>query len=160
MLDLPEIRKKTPKAPFKKSAAVRELEALANKAARIKYPNTPDYAFAPRKFRDDSANGLTSCIVKYITFRGGFASRINSTGVYNQKLRKYIPGTSRKGLADIMATYKGKSLHIEVKIGKDRQSEYQMKVEADVMRSGGLYFIAKDFDSFKVWFDNISDGKG
>jgi len=69
---------------------------------------------------------------------------------------KYIPGTSRKGLADVMATYNGLSLHIEVKMGSDRQSEEQKKVEDDVIRSGGHYFLAWNFTEFKKWFDMIN----
>lgn len=155
MFTLPEIQKKKPKSAYKKPDSVKELERLANEAARIRYPNHPDYAFAPRKFRDDTANSLTSCIVKYITFKNGFASRISNQGTYNCKLRKYIPSTSRKGLPDIMATYQGKSLHIEVKIGRDKQSEAQIKIESEVTRSGGLYYLARNFTDFKTWFDSL-----
>jgi hypothetical protein len=152
---LPHINKrKEPKPSYRKSTAVKELERMANEAAMFKHPTCPH--LAPRKFRDDTANGLTQCIVQYITFRGGFASRINNQGTYSTKLRKYIPGTSRKGLADVMATFKGFSLHIEVKIGNDRQSEAQKKVESAVISSGGFYYVSHSFTEFKKWFDLIS----
>lgn len=155
MQNLPEIQRKQRKPPYQKSDAVKELERLAMDEARKKYPNHPAGVLAQRKFRDDTANFLTTCIVKYISLSGGFASRISNQGTYNQKLRRYIPGTSRKGLADIMATFRGLSLHVEVKTGRDRQSEAQKKIESEVIRSGGLYFLAKDFTSFKNWFDNL-----
>ena len=138
---------------YKKSEAVRGLESLATVEAKAKHPGNP--YIINRTFRDDRANDLTRCVVEYIRLRGGFASRINSTGVYNQKLKKYIPGTSRRGLADVMGVYRGKSLHVEIKIGRDKQSEHQKRVEAEVIRSGGLYFIARDFESFKQWFDKL-----
>jgi hypothetical protein len=93
--------------------------------------------------------------VEYIRLKGGFASRISNQGTFNRRLNKYIPGTSRKGLADVMATFRGLSLHIEVKYGRDVQSEAQKKIESEVLRAGAYYYIAKDFSSFKSWLDNI-----
>ena len=141
------------KDPYKKPEMVKELESLADAEARKLHPTCP--ALPPRKFRDDNSNNLTSCIVKYITLNGGFESRISNQGTYNQKPRKYIPGTSKRGLADIMATYNGLSLHLEIKHGADRQSEAQKKIESEVIRAGGLYYLARDFSSFKSWLDNI-----
>jgi hypothetical protein len=155
MIDIPEIRKKPVKAPYRKPEAVRELERLADDQARRKYPNMKPEHLAPRKFRDDSANSLTGCIVQYVTLKGGFASRINSTGVFRQKLGKYTSGTQKRGIADVLATFKGLSLHIEVKHGKDSQSEAQKKIESEVKRSGGFYYLARNFSDFKIWFDNL-----
>jgi hypothetical protein len=146
---------KRAKSPYRKPEAVKKLEQLATEVARKEHLTLPKYALAPRTFRDDTANSLTTCIVTYITLQGGFASRINNQGTYNNKLRRYIPGTSRKGLADIMATYEGLSLHIEVKIGRDKQSIYQLQIEKDVIRSGGLYYLARNFTEFKTWFDKL-----
>lgn len=149
----PKTIKKPPKPRYLKPEAVKELERLADAEARIKHPTCPH--LAPRRFRDDSSNGLTDCIVKYITLKGGFASRINSTGIFDKRLNKYRRGTQKKGIADVLATYRSKSLHIEVKHGKDRVSDAQMKVQTEVTRSGGLYFIAHNFTDFKLWFDNV-----
>ena len=147
--------KNKPNTSYKKPEAVRELEFMANAEARKKHPNIRPEYLAPRKFRDDSANSLTACIVEYITLKGGFASRINSTGIYRPKLGKYTPGTQKKGIADVLATYKGLSLHIEVKHGRDRQSEAQKRIESEVIRSGGYYYLARNFTDFKEWIDNI-----
>jgi hypothetical protein len=46
---------------------------------------------------------------------------------------------------------------IEVKIGKDRQSEAQKKYQEDIERAGGVYLIARDFDSFVEWFDSFTN---
>jgi hypothetical protein len=155
MFELPEIKKKKPKPPYKKPEAVKELERLANAEARCKHPAVDPKYIAPRLFRDDTANSLTDCVVKYITLKAGFASRINSTGVYDKNLRKYRRGTQKRGIADIMATFRGLSLHIEVKHGRDVQSESQKKIESDVKTSGGRYFIARNFTDFKTWFDQL-----
>ena len=156
---LPHIQHKSPQAKYHKPEAVKELEHLATADARLKHPTLPAYALAPRKFRDNDANSLTTCIVTYITLMGGFASRINNQGTYRAKLGRYTPGTSRKGLADVMATYKGLSLHIEIKIGKDIQSDHQRQIESEVIRSGGFYYLARNFTNFREWFDSTNDIK-
>lgn len=149
------IRSKPAKAPYRKPEAVKELERLAFQERLKRYPNHPASMMVPVKYRDDSANSLTKCIVKYVTLKGGFASRINSAGVYNQRLRKYVFGTQKRGIADTIGTWRGKSLMIEVKHGRDVQSEDQKEIESEVIRAGGLYHIAKNFTEFKSWFDSL-----
>lgn len=129
----------------------------------------PDYV-PKTKFEDATANGLTKCIIAWITLNGYQAERINTTGRYidNSKIvtdvlgrkikigsGKYIKGTGTKGSADISATIKGKSVKIEVKIGNDRQSEYQKQYEADIIKAGGIYYIAKDFDNFINFYKSL-----
>jgi hypothetical protein len=149
----PEIRCKQRKAPYKKPEAIKGLERMADAEALRLHPTCP--ALAPRKFRDDTANGLTACITTYIRLCGAFCSRLNNTGIYDHRINRYRPGTSRKGLPDILATYKGMSLMIEVKAGKDRMSDHQEKIMQEQQQSGGLYYVARNFSDFKEWFDNI-----
>ena len=61
----------------------------------------------------------------------------------------------QRGTADISCTIQGKSVKIEVKVGRDRQSEAQCKYQAQVEASGGVYYIAKDFESFYQWFNEM-----
>ena len=58
----------------------------------------------------------------------------------------------QKGTADISATIKGRSVKIEVKIQGDKQGAAQRTYQSQVEASGGLYFIAKDFQSFYNWY--------
>jgi len=153
MIDLPYIKRKVRKVPYRKPDAVKVLEQLANDEARKKYPTMPH--LAPRTFKDDTANGLTSCITAYLRLQGAFVSRLNNQGVFDRRLNRYRPGTNRKGLPDVLATYKGKSLFIEVKCGADKMSIHQAKVMQEQTASGGKYFVATDFTSFKEWFDNL-----
>lgn len=137
-----------------------------NKVAN--YPNFPKHAIPVRSYSDKTANGLTKCIIDFINFKGGQAERINTMGrmidktkvvtnVLNQTYRigskKWIKGTSTKGSADISATIQGRSVKIEVKIGKDKQSADQIKYEHQITRAGGIYYIAKDFSSFFYWYN-------
>jgi hypothetical protein len=153
MLNLPDIIRKARKPSYRKPDSVKELERMADQEARRLHPTCP--ALAPRLYRDDTPNTLTNCIVQYITLSGGFASRISNQGTYNKKLRRYIRSTSRKGLSDIMATFRGLSLNIEVKVGKDRQSDAQKRIESEVNAAGGLYYLARNFSEFKSWIDNL-----
>ena len=58
------------------------------------------------------------------------------------------------GSADISAVVFGRAVKVEVKIGTDRQSEAQRCYQSAVERAGGLYFIAKDFNTFVEWLDD------
>jgi hypothetical protein len=138
---------------------------------RLKAVSTmPTHCIPRPKFSDSSANNLTKAIIKYIELMGYQAERINNTGRYVDTKKmvkdiqgqtkqigsgKYIPGTGTNGTADISATIKGKSVKIEVKFGKDRQSEAQKDYQATIERSGGIYYIAKDFESFYNFFNTL-----
>lgn len=146
--------------------ALKILEDLAFEEKRQKYPGQP-YLVKP-KFSDRSANSLTKAIIAYIKLMGGQAERISNTGrivdgrktyldvlKYRQTIGsvKWIPGTGTRGTADISATINGRSVKIEVKHGRDRQSDAQKKYQADVERNGGIYYIAHDFESFFHWYN-------
>lgn len=146
-------RKKKTKPPYVRSEAVIALEEMNHEARLKEYPNTPNLAY--QRFKDDSANALTKCIVKYIELLGGFASRISSTGQYRNDLQRWIPSQTKKGVPDISGLLHGASLSIEVKIGRDVMSADQLKVKENIERAGGRYYIAKDFAGAKEWIDNL-----
>jgi hypothetical protein len=68
---------------------------------------------------------------------------------------KYTPTTGVKGSADISCTIKGRSIKLEVKYGKDRMSEAQKEYAERTVAAGGIYYVARDFDSFKEWYDQL-----
>lgn len=118
------------------------------------------------KWADKTSNDLTKCIINFLSMLGYQAERIRSEGraIDNTKIYtdivgrrktvgsvKYIKSTSTNGTADISATIEGFSVKIEVKIGKDKQSDDQKKYQASVEQAGGIYYIAKDFQSFYEW---------
>lgn len=161
--------KNTNKNRYCKSQAVKYLEQLANEAARNKYPNTPPSWLAPRKYRDDTANGLTKCIITFLLLQGYQAERINSTGRLIDKRKTYtdvvgrqrtigqyewVYGTGTQGTADISATIAGKSVKIEVKVESDKQSQAQRLYQQSVEQAGGIYFIARSFEQFFDWYLN------
>jgi hypothetical protein len=141
---------------------------LALNDLKVKYPNFP-YPPQP-KYSDKTANGLTKCIKDFLNLSRHQAERISSMGrvidkrfintdVLGRQKQigsiQYIKGTSTNGTADISATIKGRSVKIEVKIGKDVMSQDQKNYAQSVINAGGVYVIAKDFDSFIEWYDDF-----
>lgn len=149
---------------------IEHLRALRLAKTIKSFPNVPSYALPKYEYNEKSANGLTKAICDFINLSGHQAERINTMGrmLDNRKTytdvigrtktigsTKYIPTTGTKGSADISATIKGKSVKIEVKYGKDRQSADQKAYQEQVENAGGYYYIAKDFDSFYQWFQEF-----
>ena len=132
-----------------------ELMNMKTEDGRAKYPSVPDYARPKTTIKTSDANGLTKAIISFIDLSGGWATRISVEGRYIESLGKRIPSSVKKGTADIHAVYKGRHLSIEVKIGKDRQSDEQKEVQKSIEAAGGLYFIATTFEAFHQWITKI-----
>ena len=116
-----------------------------------------------KKTKQSPANALTDAIIKYVRLCGGAAARVNVMGIYDQSTGKYRTSGSTKGYEDVDTTLPvtisglrvGLKVAVEVKIGKDRQSEDQKLRQQEVTDAGGVYIIAKTFDQFKKDFDEI-----
>jgi hypothetical protein len=127
----------------------------------LKYPNVPAYAQPKPKKRDTTtANGLTQWVLDYCHARGIHAIRTGNEGkfrpgktvvnVLGHKVRdgdKWLPGDN-PGLADIHICRDGRFIAVEIKIGRDRQSEPQMKYQRRVESAGGQYWIVTTPDDF------------
>lgn len=110
-----------------------------------------------------TANGLTKMICQFLMWHEHRATRVNTTGrlidgVEKQpsgvilSTKKWIPGSTRKGSSDISATLFGRSLMIEIKIGKDRASQYQLDEQARERKAGGTYeFISTPEEFFELY---------
>ena len=120
------------------------------------------------KHEDITANGLTKAVIRWIELHGGAADRINTQGTFVKGKTvgvgmygikhlpgKYIPSGSTKGHADITATINGKTWHIEIKIGRDKQSDAQKKFQAKQEAAGAKYSIVRSFDDFIAKWEGI-----
>lgn len=160
---------------FMKAKAIDILKKLYQRDNIVKYPNIPAHARYIPKYCDTTANGLTKCIIDFINLIGGQSERINNTGrqldkrkTYSDTLGnirtigsvKWIKGTGTDGTADISATIKGRSVKVEVKIKADRQSIKQKEYQQAIEKAGGIYYIAKDFDTFYQWYNLKFKGNG
>jgi hypothetical protein len=118
----------------------------------LKRSPLPAFAVVKPAFKQTSANEVTKSICAFIEALGGRADRINVQGQWNVKLDRFTKSHTRKGVADIICCIRGRYVAIEVKFGKDRQSEHQKIYEQAVVDASGYYVIAKDFDSFYNWY--------
>ena len=135
---------------IKKNTAIEELKRLYNIENTLKYPSVPQHGRVTPKYADGTANGLTACIVSWIRLHGGQAERISI--ISRQVKGKFVHSNMTIGTADLSGIYQSKSLKVEVKIGKDRQSEAQKEYALSVENTGGIYFIATDFQMFVEWW--------
>lgn len=130
-----------------------KLDSIKAKAPGF-FAASGGYDMKIKPYRDTTANGLTSAIIDFIIFSGGDANRINTQG----QLRKingrmtWTHGSTRKGTADIHAIFQGRHISIEIKIGNDKQSDQQIKEAGRVRSAGGLYYVARDMQSFIEWW--------
>jgi len=147
------------------------LTNLALEDLKRKYPSFPQHAIPVPKYSDSTANGLTKCVIDFLTYSGHQAERISSMGRMIDKRKEstdvlgntrmigsltYIKGTSTNGTADISSIINGKSVKIEIKIGADRQSPAQKKYQKATEKAGGIYLITKSFDEFMKQYTTLS----
>lgn len=149
MIEIPTINrvKKTPKPRYKKPDSIKQLE---QEYFEWKYraSSIPVQCRFKRSFRDDTANGLARCIEAWAKIHGAFYQRQNSQGQYDSRLKMWRKSGTTKGIADVQVTFKGKTYNLEIKVGKDRQSEVQKEVERKIKAAGGHYAIIRCFDDF------------
>lgn len=160
------------KKRYVKSHAVKELELLKLQELKKKYPSNP---YPPKvSYKDNTANGLTRCVIDFIQLSGFQAERISSMGRQIDRREKvvdmigrariigsvkWVPGTSTNGTADISATIRGRSVKIEIKCkatGDDYQSPSQREYQTAVEQAGGIYVIVRDFHEFYDWFKTFA----
>jgi hypothetical protein len=148
--------------------ALEILNQLRASEINSRCPNVPEFAIPLKYYSDKTSNGLTRCIIDYVIYNGGQAERISSEGRVIDTRKSYtnvigqvktigsikrIKTSAQRGTADISACVNGLSLKVEVKIGRDRQSEVQKAYQKSIEKAGGFYFIAKTFQEFYDWYE-------
>jgi Holliday junction resolvase len=148
--------------------ALKYLQELDYLDKRKRYPSLPEHAIARTRFSDKSANDLTRAILRFLELHGHWATRVNSTG---RKLKdthivdvigrgrtipgRWIPGTTRRGTADIHSVINSRHVSIEVKVGRDTMSPEQRKAKEAIEKAGGIYYIARSFQGFHEWYNEL-----
>ena len=136
------------------SDSLKEFQDALYNNRKAKTPSFPDAYRPKRKSKSSPANELTSNIVSHLNLNNQWGTRINSMGrIVNGK---YIPGSTQKGMSDIVACVDGLFVALEIKIGKDRQSDEQKNVEAEITRAGGHYYIVKSFDDYLIIYSKLT----
>lgn len=114
-----------------------------------------------------TSNGLQSFITRFIMFSGYRATRINVEGRLEDKLerqpesgtvlriKKWKTSATRKGTADVSSTISGRAVMWEVKIGRDKPSENQLREQAREVKAGGHYYFIKTPEEFLERYDQL-----
>ena len=156
---------------------MKALKQLAELEFRERYKNSsmPEYSRFKKRYSDRTANGLTRAIIDWLKLNGNQAERINTTGRMLDQRKvvtdvigrtrqigstKWIKGSGQRGSADISATIRGQSVKIEIKIGRDRQSEHQKEYQKQIEQAGGQYWIIRTFDQFVELYNEKNPGGG
>ena len=101
----------------------------------------------------ETANGITAAIIRVVNMRPRcVAYRVNNVGVWDAAKGVHRGGNTEKGLPDIWLCLNGRFVVIEVKAGKDRQSEEQKHRQFEIERAGGVYLLIRSKDEFLKWF--------
>lgn len=111
------------------------------------------YYLIPKMPKIATANGLTTFIMNYVKWEGYRATRINVAG--RQIKGKWIPSSTRKGTADISATIKGRSIMLEIKVGRDKPREEQLQEQERERKAGGCYEFISTPEQFFELYDKI-----
>lgn len=105
------------------------------------------------KTKAETANQITRNVVRAANMQPGcVAYRVNNVGVWDEAKQIHRRGNTEKGLPDIVLIFKGRFVGIEVKAGRDKLSEDQLKRKFEIERAGGIYFEARSTDSFLKFF--------
>lgn len=105
------------------------------------------------KAKAETANQITRNILRAANMQPGcVAYRVNNVGVWDAEKGIHRKGNTEKGLPDVILIFKGRFVGIEVKAGRDKLSEDQLKRKFEIERAGGIYFEARSTDGFLKFF--------
>jgi hypothetical protein len=103
---------------------------------------------------------LESVILKYCKSQGWRAEKPYDKGAkIKSKSGKEIwvkTGYSRAGVADLMCIIQGTVYNVEVKVGKDKASEAQLKEKVRAEANGEKYVIVKTLQEFWELVDKVN----
>lgn len=138
--------------------------AAAYTDMRYKDSTVPQYGRPSQHFSDKSANDLTKAILAWFEVKkikawrqsseGRFLPGTTTTNVIGQRITqkgKFIPRAGGAvGSADITCTIPplGRRLELEIKFGKDRQSDAQKTFQTEIEAMGAIYIIVKTWPDF------------
>lgn len=153
-----------------KSKALEKLRELALARSRELHPTLPESARSIRAYNEKTSTGLALCIIDFLNFSGSQCERISVTGRYIDQSKTvkdtlgftkrigsgtWIKSSMQKGSADLAAIVNGQAIKIEIKIGRDKQSEFQKRYQFQTEQAGGLYWLCHNFDDFLNYYNKL-----
>jgi len=121
------------------------------------YPLTPKQSFYKNtSHRQYLSKYIEAVIVKTLRKVGGDPINSVDSGQLITDARgnkKYVFNAKvKKGRADVKCFIFGKMVNFEVKVGKDRMSDYQHEEKARAEANGEVYLIIRSIDDFMEWY--------
>ena len=122
-------------------------------------PRAADYfdggkSYKPKRKKQSPTNELTKAVLKLVRSKPQcFAWRVNSTGVVRNGQYTYSGATS--GVPDVEACIAGKYVGFEIKVGRDKMRESQIKFKEKITEANGVYVIVKEIDDVINYFSEI-----
>lgn len=109
--------------------------------------------------KPETANRITANIIRAVNLTpGAAATRLNNTGVWDEKKRAFRGSRMTKGIADVLICFRGRYIEVEVKAGKDKLSLHQLARKQEIERAGGVYFEARSTEAFCTFWENYRQG--
>ena len=126
--------------------ALDQLRRLSDQRKAERYPSVNNNFIPKSKHDDRTTNGLTSCVMEWLRLNGHFCARINTGGIYDEKLKKYRPSGATLGVPDVIACIRGSFCGIEIKGGaSDKMSPDQKDVARQIKSSLGHFIEVRSF---------------
>lgn len=102
------------------------------------------------------ANSLAKYAILRLNNEGHYVWRNNTVGVFDPRTKSYRANVTHRGVADVIGmTRNGIHLELEIKIGRDKQNEYQVGHQEAIEQHGGLYFLVKTEQDVEVAIHDI-----
>jgi hypothetical protein len=109
---------------------------------------------AARTLAPEKANRITKNVLQRICNQPrGWAYRNNTTGIWDAEKQVYRKNAGQNGIPDVVGVVRGFFLAVEVKAGKDRQTDVQRICQQDIECARGVYFLVRSTDEFLKLFD-------
>jgi len=90
-------------------------------------------------------NQIQKSILDYLAYKKNIYYFRAGSGSFKTEKGGYFK-TGSKGCPDIVMSYHGQFVGLEVKTEKGKQSEYQKEAEKQIKKSGGFYYIVTSID--------------
>jgi hypothetical protein len=118
-----------------------------SKAAAIRKPRAPGRIMSSR---------LTDAVCNYLNYAGHWVYRSNNMGRQLPNGR-WINPKGVRGIPDISGTAKnGRSLYVEIKIGRDKLTPDQQRFQDEVRKRGGYCLEVRSVDEIVAWQSTVN----
>lgn len=105
--------------------------------------------------KDGSFKKLVGHYCKYLKGEGiPVAFAIIGSQAYRQGVG-HVTGSATKGISDTWITFNGRSICIELKIGRDKQRDKQKVFQKNQEEANGEYHIVKDWDDLFILMEDL-----